>query len=823
MRIIILTVYCIAFYFISICILKKSNPQIDFLPRCKESVRLLWLTVTSAAVSFAVEFIRNFHLSISELLEDFSIVTIIITPFCVIGCINLFALIKKRIKEKSDKSEEMLVWYKPFIAACMILFLIIIFEFTIFNYHHYQTLFSDKQFDMTSFETETHEEFRKLTEEEKEFYEIDLSEYNLEGTIDDNEDSDRDSKLLSELQRSGKNSGADSFIDGYISINDINQLVSTVYIDNEFIKNNNVQRFYVEFSDEEGTNRCTPIFEIVKDFEKTQYLPLASCGKVSNIKIHYIGKSSEFNNIIFNKTIPLEYNLLRIGLLFIFLFGLWFIRHKKLMLVNVNFNSKKQRCVLNILAFAVVLLIWWTGYTSEQNDNNIGYVLDQYNQEIVDALLAGRVDLDLFVNPKLLESERPYDYVDRIEKGLGLDVLREYYWDHVFYNGKIYSYFGIVPVLILFLPFKVITGFYFPTGIAVILFTCLSALFLMLIWRELVKKYMKNMPFIMYALGSAVIALMPMTLEMVRRPKFYEAAVMSGLCFASAGLLCLLKTDINEKFSFKYLTFASICLALSVGCRPTMIVVSLFLPLILIHRSTLWKVKKQLFKDALCIIPAYAIVAAGLMYYNYIRFGSVIEFGTTYQLSVSNIGAFSLINPVSKIDKIIYGIRLHLFAPLNYSFNFPFITSYRNTIYYTGYMYFSGINGLINYPVIWFLAILPFLKGRIKKESKLLWHIILFIPAISLFMIVTATYIGGIITRYQTDYMWMVVLASLICAYFIYEKLNRQNHVLKITCIMFAVSIIVAILNSITGENNTFYCFNTNIYYHIRDLFGLWS
>jgi len=221
------------------------------------------------------------------------------------------------------------------------------------------------------------------------------------------------------------------------------------------------------------------------------------------------------------------------------------------------------------------------------------------------------------------------------------------------------------------------------------------------------------------------------------------------------------------------------------------------------------------------------IVAAGLMYYNYIRFGSVTEFGAIYQMTSSNIGALKLLNPVSKIDRALFGIRMHLFAPLKYSAYFPFIEPYRERLSYTGFMYFDNIQGLINYPISWLLASLPFLKKDIRKESKILWNMILLMPLIGIFLIIVATNMGGVISRYLVDYMWMFILISLICVYFVHETLSRapqiQTHVKNILCTMMAATIIVTLLTSITaGELNPLYELKPHIYYYLWDLFGIW-
>ena len=746
--------YYAALYFVSAYFLKKKNLAAFFL-----------FIVISATVSCAAEIIRTFHVSPQDLFRDFSIVTIIAIPLCLSGAGHFFVYIKNKISSKPNKSDvaDITPWHKPVMAICVILFFIMISEFTLFNYHHYRTLFSDGRLDINSFEIEKTD---------------------------------------------------------MLSIKNINMRVSSIYIDADFISDHQIQTLYIEFSDEEGTSRRTPDFVILKNFNKSRYVPLATHGRVSNITIHYVDKQSVINSVVLNKPIPLEYHLLRIILLLLFFFSIWFVRYKNLMSVKIDFDSKPQLAAIRILVLLVFALIWWTASTSDEE-----YVLDQYNHKLVDAFMAGQVNLNIPALPKLLEMDRPHDIQERADRGLIRGV--DYHWDHVYYEGKWYSYFGIVPVLILFLPFKVIAGFYLQTSVAVVIFCCASAWLLVLIWHELIKKFMKNMPFVLYIMGAAVMALTPMTLHMARTPRVYEAAVMSGLAFAAAGLLCLIKATVDEKISFKHLAFASIFLALSVGCRPTLVLISLFLPLFLLPwLATLWKDKKQLIKVALCVIPAYAIVATGLMYYNYIRFGSVTEFGVTYQVTVADVSKFSLLNPISKIDKALYGLRMYLFAPLEFSAGFPFVKPYTGEINYMGYIYFHDIIGLINYPIVWLLVLLPFLKADIRERSKLLWRMFLLMPAIALFMIVIATGIGGFNARYHVDYMWMFIIMSLVCAYFLHEKLCGQPQVqmgvLKLFCVMCTATIAVALLTSITGEWDRLYDYDPHIYYYIMDLFGIW-
>ena len=730
-------------------------------------VKIILLIILSVPVSCAAEVVRTFHLNISELIEDFSLITLIVMPFCLLGLKYTFDYVKSRIKKVPPA--ENITPGKPFRVICVILFFIILSEFTLFNYHHYRTLFSDEQVHL-----------------------------NL---------SSPDNSIETHYDKANNQ----------VIIKDVNMRVSSLYIGMDVIFKSSV---YIEFSDEEGSNRTTPVFNIVQDFEKSRYVPLASHGIVTDIIIYYGGSYAVIENVTLNTPIPLEYHLLRIILIFAFVFGIWLIHYKDLTTVKVDFKSKLQNIIFVCLISAVFVLIWGTTLTS-----TFSLPLDQYSENLVDALMKGQTHLDLPTTQKMLDAEFPYDSNYRISSGLSIG--EDYYLDHVYYKGRWYSYFGIVPVLVLFLPYKLIAGDFLPTCYAVAHFACLAACFLMWIWQELARKYMKNMPFVMYIIGAAVIALTPMTLQSVRQPWLYEAAVMAGVCFASAGFLCLIKA-FDDKINYKYLTAASIFLALAVGCRPTMVLVSAFVPLFLIPRlGELFKDKVQFRKTALSIIPAYSIVAAGLMYYNYVRFGSVTDFGVSYMINETNIGKLHLLNPVSKIETVFQGIRMHFFAPLDFSVNFPFVKPNRERVSYPGYPHFRGIIGLINYPIMWFLALLPLLKREIKEKSSELWRFYLLMPAISVVMIMLSTYIGGFLTRYQLDYMWMLVLLALTSSYFLYEKLGKypeiQTKTLCLICFMMLLSILVALFASLTGENISMIDISLWFYYYLWDIFGIWT
>ena len=110
--------------------------------------------------------------------------------------------------------------------------------------------------------------------------------------------------------------------------------------------------------------------------------------------------------------------------------------------------------IIGVVLFATLLIVvcpmslspYWTGqiqlYADKQQYDRLG-----------DALLQGHLYIDDGdIDPALEAMENPYDTEER--KKLGV----RYHWDEAYYNHHYYMYFGVVPTIILFIPFKLLTG-----------------------------------------------------------------------------------------------------------------------------------------------------------------------------------------------------------------------------------------------------------------------------------------------------------------------------------------------------------------------------
>lgn len=158
---------------------------------------------------------------------------------------------------------------------------------------------------------------------------------------------------------------------------------------------------------------------------------------------------------------------------------------------------------------------------------------DQYAR-LADSILNGEISLDLPVPDELKELENPYDPLARYDIG-SEDV--PIYWDHAYRHGKYYSYFGVVPAVLIYLPYEVITGSWMPTPSAVALIGILTIAAMSLFTRRFVLLYFEQTAtttslllclFMLFA-GSNVVSLGFLS-------RFYSVPTLSAQFFTFMGL-----------------------------------------------------------------------------------------------------------------------------------------------------------------------------------------------------------------------------------------------------------------------------------------------
>src|SRR5699024_110130 len=117
--------------------------------------------------------------------------------------------------------------------------------------------------------------------------------------------------------------------------------------------------------------------------------------------------------------------------------------------------------------------------------------------------------------------------------------------------------------------------------------------------------------------------------------------------------------------------------------------------LLLLNRKLSWR--QRLLESACPFLIPVLLGAAAIMYYNYIRFDSVFEFGTTYQLTESDIRWNSIVLSLHHFGSMLYHYFLESFV---YTEFFPFLRfTTEKCVDFGNYLYQEYSAGLLQMPL----------------------------------------------------------------------------------------------------------------------------
>lgn len=391
-------------------------------------------------------------------------------------------------------------------------------------------------------------------------------------------------------------------------------------------------------------------------------------------------------------------------------------------------------------------------------------------------------------------------------------------WDSAYYHGQYFCYFGIAPLLLL-LPFRLLTGVYLPTELAVWLFLAAFLAVLLMLYRAVVEYWFPHIGLMPYLCGAVALLFGCNSLWIVSPANFYELAVVSGLLFLTLGFLLLLDAWRGRGHTLLRLFFGGLCLGLTVASRPNLLLyfpAALVLAGAVIARS---KGRRAVLAAAFCAPVAGAAVL--LMAYNAARFGSPFEFGQRYQLTVFDTGYNSIFHVGLGLTVLFH----YLFQPLQLDQSFPFFHIAAQPISgTTGWYYLEQMAGMVNYPLLWALpagaAVLRRSKERMGK-----WLGVLLAVGMLLVLWVDAT-MGGSVERYTLDSWPAAVLLSLcVCfaalAYFSEHGAGRP--VEKLFCAICLLTACVSALSCFGGAFDYRSAGEPYQFFYLTRMFAFWQ
>jgi len=470
--------------------------------------------------------------------------------------------------------------------------------------------------------------------------------------------------------------------------------------------------------------------------------------------------------------------------------------------MKINFNIKKSNLFTYIIVCIYFLFNFWTT-TSSNNPINFSRKSVDYYNNLVDSFCAGKTYFLKLPSEQLLALKDPYDPIANAPYR---------FHDVSLYKSKYYLYFGTTPVLTLLLPFKVITGLYFPINLACLIYGSGVYYLLIIIVNSLcsdlnikVNKYIKISVYLILAFATQLPILM-------RWANIYELAIICSMFYMLLGVyLCIIIVK-NDNYLPVKLTLFSISVGLSIASRPNQLfagfLIVSYITLILLNNDKTLKLKKLFL--IVCVLSPILIIGLILMFYNYIRFNNILEFGGKYQLA----GVQNLSNETYgfKLDtsNFISTFKIYILEPLGLQNKFPYFSSnynilfkYNNANFKRFYSVGPNFSLIYTYPLYFFnfiFILFVFIKFKFNNYSLKLIYIVNIMGVLNILIF---SLLGLVAARYYFDFAPLLIIANIVMLLYLKSIFTKiLQYVFNIIIIVSSFYTCIAIVGlSISGDS----------------------
>ncbi len=324
------------------------------------------------------------------------------------------------------------------------------------------------------------------------------------------------------------------------------------------------------------------------------------------------------------------------------------------------------------IALIVSSVVWFYGYLATSHSLTpftFGKEPTDYYHYLVDGFLHGQLSLRVKPPPGLAALPDQYDPSARMR------IDQPGWADMTYFKGRYYLYFGAAPAITLFLPFKVLTGLYFPESLACVVFCAGGYIASLTLFLAMRRRHFPECSTGIVWLGTLMLGMGNFCVVMLTRAQFYEVPISGAYCFSSCALLLLYYALSHGRRRRACLWLASAAFGLAVASRPNFVLASVVLG---VAWLCLWRERagtqpknrrRELAWDAAALALPLAGIIAGLLIYNFERFDSPFNFGQKIQLSGSDQMHMSLL----AWQVIPTNLYYYFWAPAQFGRFFPFV------------------------------------------------------------------------------------------------------------------------------------------------------
>ena len=538
-----------------------------------------------------------------------------------------------------------------------------------------------------------------------------------------------------------------------------------------------------------------PEVDVSTAVSESEYIHINASGNVDTLTVELVGDDVSYpisiEKVSINAPEPFNFNMMRFSIVVLVLTVGWLFRPRsriyQISMVDEPVFTKRAIIAAVIVEVLVVSSFLFMG------SNLVGVASKNYNygswdqESVVNVFEVGGENAQQYAmlaqamaKGQLYLEEQPPDWLvemdDPYDKGLRDEARKaggeDYLFDAAYYNGHYYVYFGVVPVLLFYLPFYLVTGQNFPTAIGVLIALIAFILGCTALLDRFARYHFKRVSLGIYLLLQIPLAMCSGALYLAKFPTFYSLPIMCALAFSVWGLYLWMRGRASARPEGWYLA-GSLCMALVVGCRPQILLLScVAFPLFWRRYIT----KRRLFtpegaREFACLIGPYFVVAAGIMWYNWARFGSPLNFGANYNLTVHDMPKRGF-----AIGRIAPALFAFFIQPPTVDGTFPFILPAAFDTTYMGQtvreVTFGGIFACL--PLLWIIPFArPILHRRFEQRST---HTI---AGVIVVLLITGTVLAlldaemaGILQRYFADFSFMFLAAAVLLAFIANENMH---------------------------------------------------